>query len=131
MHIFSLSEFSGLCYQGFLEAFFLIARRKFPSETPLESVQNFLRHCSDNMDAADSRSARQGSLLPRLDRMEKVERRAEELKQVISQNQQGRMSRKNPDILDFRSFPSPQDDMRYRQSERRLSRDRHYVDGKE
>ena len=55
--------FSGLCYQGFLDACIEIARRKFYAPTKIEMLENLVDHCELNLNLRDNDLANN---LPRL-----------------------------------------------------------------
>lgn len=98
-----LSSSTGLCYQGFLEAFFLISKKKFPSENQLSSAKSFLEHCESHIEGSEVRPYR--SYLPRLDRVELLEKRTAELKQASETNAQ--IQKMNSYFMTFRSHTTP------------------------
>ena len=54
IHVYFMLCFVGLCYQGFIECFFNIAKKRFPSTSTLHSVQTLLDFCETNMEYSSS-----------------------------------------------------------------------------
>ena len=67
----------GLCYQGFLEAFFQFAKRKFPSEDKLESIECLLDFCEANLEFTSDPQSRQPKLV-----LTKQDQRVEQINSV-------------------------------------------------
>ena len=59
-------EFAGLVYPGFIEAFFAISKKRFPSSVLLESVQKLLNYCERQMELCIAQNPRSVCSLPKL-----------------------------------------------------------------
>lgn len=94
-----ISSLPGLCYQGFIEAFFHIAKKKYPSRAILQSVQNMLDHCETNLDYGPNHKPK----FPMIQRVTKRDQKIDTLKAAYGSP--NRQSLGTSYYLDYKKFP--------------------------
>ena len=78
LFIFCVYLAAGLCYQGFVEAFFHIAKKKYPSLNCYDAVSKLLDYSERNLEAErDSEKRPKEPLLPKIFPHDKKESREE------------------------------------------------------